>query len=305
MIEVRELVKAYEGRKDLALKGIDLDVARGECFGLLGPNGAGKTTLMGCMLGLLHPDGGTVRIDGLDPNDLAVRETLGFLPERPFFESWFTARRFIAYHHALSGGDRQSRQERVEAVLDMVRLERDTWDRRINKFSRGMLQRLGLAQALIGDPAILFLDEPGSGMDPPGVALLRELLLELKQKGVTIILNSHHLDEMERVCDRVAFIRNGEIDSIKAIADGDDLPHILRIKWLARSKEEDLEKRLACEILPPGAALMELTESGARISMESSAVAAAALKAMVDAGIEIQSASPESTPLERLFDKKQ
>ncbi|MBK9144319.1 MAG: ABC transporter ATP-binding protein [Candidatus Melainabacteria bacterium] len=305
MIEVRELVKAYEGRKDLALKGINLDVGRGECFGLLGPNGAGKTTLMGCMLGLLHPDGGTIRIDGLDPNDLAVRETLGFLPERPFFESWFTARQFIAYHHALSGGDRKKGKQKVEAVLDMVRLEPETRDRKINKFSRGMLQRLGLAQALIGDPAILFLDEPGSGMDPPGVALLRELLIELKQKGVTIVLNSHHLDEMERVCDRVAFIRNGEIDSIKAIADGDDLPHVLRIKWLAGAEEEGLEKRLAAEILPPGAALLELTERSARISVENSAVAAATLKAMVHAAIEVQSASPESTTLERLFDKKQ
>lgn len=308
MIEVKNLVKAYEGRLDLALSDVSFSVAEGECFGLLGPNGAGKTTLMGCMLGLLNPDEGTVRIDGLDPNDLAVRELLGFLPERPFFESWYTAIRFISYHHALAGRPATLRKKEVVEVLQTVHLQKEAWDRKINKFSRGMLQRLGLAQALVAKPRILFLDEPGSGMDPPGVAILREILLSLKKEKVTIVLNSHHLDEMERICDRVAFIKGGKIDSIKAISEGDDLPHVLRIRWISSVVDQDsraaADQSLQKLVTDTGASILEVTESGARIEVENASMAAELIRQFVLLDIPIQSASPESTSLERLFEKE-
>src|SRR5579885_2397198 len=129
LVVVRDLIKVYEGRADLVLKRISLEVLEGECFGLLGPNGAGKTTLMGCLLGLLNPDGGKITIGGIDPNDLSVREQIGFLPERPNFESWFTAFEYLSYHHALCKGPRETRKQDVENMLLKVDLDKQAWDR--------------------------------------------------------------------------------------------------------------------------------------------------------------------------------
>jgi len=304
LIVVENLLKVYEGRTDFALAGISLEVAEGECFGLLGPNGAGKTTLMGCLLGLLNPDSGSVKIAGLEPTDMAVREVIGFLPERPNFESWFTAREFLTYHHALAKLNPRTRNEDVERTLSFVRLDRDAWDRKTNRFSRGMLQRLGLAQALIGEPKIIFLDEPGSGMDPPGVTLLREVLMELKQKNVTIVLNSHHLDEMERVCDRVAFIRKGQIQAIKSTSDERDYPHILRLRWrdpTGGDESVSIGEALKAVAVDAGATLVEIDTRYARLAVATGEVAATIIEACIKRGIRLQSASPESTSLEHLF----
>ncbi len=303
LIVVENLIKAYEGRADLALKGITLDVKEGECFGLLGPNGAGKTTLMGCLLGLLNPDGGKLTVAGLDPNDLAVREVIGFLPERPHFESWFTAREFLAYHHSLAGMDKATRKSDVIEMLKRVGLEEAAWSRKTNKFSRGMLQRLGLAQALIGKPKIVFLDEPGSGMDPPGVTLLREILLELKRSNATIILNSHHLDEMERVCDRVAFIKNGQIQSIKSMADDSDYPHVLRMRFAATEETSGFAEIFERIAIATGANILEVDSRGARVAVTSGQMASVVIRNCVEHNIPVQSASPESTSLEHLFNE--
>ncbi len=303
LIVVENLIKAYEGRVDLALKGINLDVKEGECFGLLGPNGAGKTTLMGCLLGLLNPDGGKLTVAGLDPNDFAVRELIGFLPERPHFESWFTAKEFLTYHHKLAGMDKATRKSDVDNMLKRVGLEEAAWTRKTNKFSRGMLQRLGLAQALIGNPKIVFLDEPGSGMDPPGVTLLREILLELKRANATIVLNSHHLDEMERVCDRVAFIRNGQIQSIKSMADDSDYPHVLRMRFTIGVESSGLAETFEKIATAIGASLLEVDQRGARVAVTSGHMASLVIRNCVEHNIPIQSASPESTSLEHLFNE--
>jgi len=303
LIVVENLIKAYEGRQDLALKGISVSVKEGECFGLLGPNGAGKTTLMGCLLGLLNPDGGKISIGGLDPNDFAVRELIGFLPERPHFESWLTAKEFLEYHHALCGLDGGSRKSDVEGMLHRVGLDEDAWGRRSGKFSRGMLQRLGLAQALIGKPKIVFLDEPGSGMDPPGVALLREILLDLKRANATVVLNSHHLDEMERVCDRVAFIKNGQIQAIKTLSDETDYPHVLRMRFTESVEREDLSDRLAKVAGETGATVIELEARSARVAVTSGLMASEVIKKSIEHQLYVQSASPESTSLEHLFNE--
>lgn len=301
LIVVDKLIKAYEGRPDLALKGISVEVKEGECFGLLGPNGAGKTTLMGCLLGLLNPDGGSISIGGLDPNDYAVREIIGFLPERPNFENWLTAREFIEYHHALAGGDKSTRSKDVENMLRRVALQEDAWSRKTGKFSRGMLQRLGLAQALIGNPKIIFLDEPGSGMDPPGVTLLREILLELKRSNATIVLNSHHLDEMERICDRVAFIKNGEIQAVKTMSDESDYPHVLRLRFLPSQADTQLQEKIERVALSTGSTLLEFDKKTARLAVASGESASKVIQSCVENQLQIQSASPESTSLERLF----
>lgn len=301
LIVVEDLIKVYEGRQDLALKGINLDVREGECFGLLGPNGAGKTTLMGCILGLLNPDGGRIKIAGLDPNDLAVREVIGFLPERPHFETWFTAFEFLSYHHALAGGSKKTRKQDVTAMLEKVELVHDAWNRKTNKFSRGMLQRLGLAQALIGNPKIVLLDEPGSGMDPPGVALLRTILLDLKKNKVTVVLNSHHLDEMERVCDRVAFIRNGQLSAIKSMSSESDYPHILKMRFTESENGLNLDEIFNQIAVETGASIVEFDRRSARVAVTSGRMAAAVIKTTVGKNLEVQSASPESTSLEHLF----
>jgi len=301
LIVVDKLIKAYEGRPDLALKGISVEVKEGECFGLLGPNGAGKTTLMGCLLGLLNPDGGSISIGGLDPNDYAVREIIGFLPERPNFENWLTAREFIEYHHALAGGDKSTRSKDVENMLRRVALQEDAWSRKTGKFSRGMLQRLGLAQALIGNPKIIFLDEPGSGMDPPGVTLLREILLELKRSNATIVLNSHHLDEMERICDRVAFIKNGEIQAIKTMSDESDYPHVLRLRFLPSQADTELQEKIERVAASTGSTLLEFDKKTARLAVASGETASKVIQSCIENQLQIQSASPESTSLERLF----
>lgn len=303
LIVVENLIKAYEGRSDLALKGITLDVREGECFGLLGPNGAGKTTLMGCLLGLLNPDGGKLTVAGLDPSDLAVRELIGFLPERPHFESWFTAKEFLTYHHSLAGMDKATRQSDVVEMLKTVGLEEAAWARKTNKFSRGMLQRLGLAQALIGKPKIVFLDEPGSGMDPPGVTLLREILLELKRSKATIVLNSHHLDEMERVCDRVAFIKNGQIQSIKSMADDSDYPHVLRLRFTGAGELIKLTEIFNDIATRTGASILEVDPRGARVAVASGQTASVVIRMCIEHNVPVQSASPESTSLEHLFDE--
>ncbi|MCA9815403.1 MAG: ABC transporter ATP-binding protein [Candidatus Obscuribacterales bacterium] len=308
LIVVENLIKAYEGREALALSGVSFQVSEGECFGLLGPNGAGKTTIIGCLLGLIHPDAGKITIGNLPPTDLAVREVIGFLPERPIFEAWFSARQYLEYHHALAKQDPSTRKEDVVATLRRVGLVQDAWDRPIKKFSRGMLQRIGLAQSLVGKPKILFLDEPGSGMDPPGVTLLREILLQLKQENVTVVLNSHHLDEMERVCDRVAFINNGRIKETRSLDNVPDLPYVLKIKWLPQVAEPtaDTEPKTKLEsvCLDTGSNLLEVNLNTARIKVSNTDNAATVIKALVEANLTLVSASPESTSLEGMFDSE-
>ncbi len=213
MISVVGVSKSYGrfGRRTQALDGVSLEVRRGETLGLIGPNGAGKTTLLSCMLGFLRPDAGTITVDGLAPDDLAVRARTGYMPERLGFDRELTGAAFLAHHWRLSGGDRTRVGQEVLAAAGRVGLETAVLKRRLRSYSRGMLQRIGVAQATLGDPSLLFLDEPASGTDPLGVALVRERILEARARGATIVLNSHQLPEVERVCDRVVYIDHGRL----------------------------------------------------------------------------------------------
>jgi len=216
VIIIDHLTKRYG--KTLALRGVDLTVARGKAIGIIGPNGAGKTTLMAALLGLIDPSEGTVLIDGRSPHSLTTKRRTGYVPERIGFSRWMTGRQLVTLHARLC---EVRDPNAIEAMLDRVGLERAAWDRPMRKYSRGMLQRTALAQALIGSPDVLFLDEPTSGIDPAGAIRFREIVHELKTAGVTIVLNSHQLDQMERICDRVAFLRAGRIEAIENVG-GDE-----------------------------------------------------------------------------------
>ena len=213
MIRVESVSKSYGGfgRKTRALIGVSLEVPRGETLGLIGPNGAGKTTLLSCLLGFLRPDAGSIRVDGMEPDDLAVRRRTGYMPERLGFDRELSGAAFLAHHWRLSGGDPRRTRDEVAQAAQRVGLPEEALRRKLRGYSRGMLQRIGVAQATLGTPDLLFLDEPASGTDPLGVAVVRDRIVEAKSRGATIVLNSHQLPEVEKVCDRVLFIEGGRL----------------------------------------------------------------------------------------------
>jgi len=220
VIAVRNVSKTYGrlgGRRTRALDGVSLEVQRGETLGLIGPNGAGKTTLLSCLLGFLRPDRGAISIDGLAPDDLAVHAKTGYMPERLGFDRDLTGGAFLAQHWRLAGGDPRETGRQVAEAAARVGLPAEALLRRLSGYSRGMLQRIGVAQAMLRDPELLFLDEPASGTDPLGVAIVRDRILEAKARGATIVLNSHQLPEVEKVCDRVVFIDGGRLTQAQTL----------------------------------------------------------------------------------------
>jgi ABC-2 type transport system ATP-binding protein len=219
-VEVVDLRKTYKGGNVCALGGVSFSLQQGEIFGLIGPNGAGKTTLIGCLLALLRPDSGTIRILGKPPDFLSVRKLTGYVPERAEFEYWMTGRQFLHYHHGLAQRDPKTAQQDIDETLELVELSKSAWNRRLVTYSRGMLQRLNIAQMLIGKPLVALLDEPTLGLDPTGVAVVRGIIENMRARGVTAIINSHHLDEVERVCDRVGFIKEGQFASMEDLRNG-------------------------------------------------------------------------------------
>ncbi len=213
-IVIADVVKRYGATT--ALAGVSLTIHRGEAIGIIGPNGAGKTTLMAALLGLIDPTSGSIQIGGRSPHALETKRLIGYVPERIGFSRWMSGRALVDLHARICGIRDKAK---IEAMLDRVGLERAAWDRPMKKYSRGMLQRTALAQALIGSPKFLFLDEPTSGIDPAGAIRFREIVAALKADGVTIVLNSHQLDQMERVCDRVAFLAKGRITAVEDVGN--------------------------------------------------------------------------------------
>jgi ABC-2 type transport system ATP-binding protein len=205
-LEVRNLAKRYGATA--ALRGVDLTVGEAELVGLLGPNGAGKSTLVKSAAGLVRPSDGTVRVCGAAAGTAPARRALGYLAELFRFPGWATADELLRLHQRLAGST-GGPAERAE-LLGLVGLG-DEGGRRVEAMSKGMQQRLGIAQALIGGPRLLLLDEPTSALDPVGRRIVRDLLAELRRRGVAVLLNTHLLSEVERVCDRVAIIDHGEL----------------------------------------------------------------------------------------------
>lgn len=219
-IQAQGLRKVYRSgffrRKFVGLEGLDLEVGVGECFGYIGPNGAGKTTTIKLLMGLNFPTAGTATILGEPIGSLAARGKIGYLPERPYFYNYLTAQEFLHFYGSLHGMDRASRERKIDELLPLVHMERAR-NIQLRKFSKGMLQRVGLAQALINEPQLVILDEPSSGLDPMGRMLIRDIILGLKRKGVTILLSSHILSDVEQVCDRVALIKAGKIQQVATV----------------------------------------------------------------------------------------
>src|SRR5919199_1873887 len=219
VIEITNLTKDYEvgfwrKRKVRALDNLSLSVDRGQIFGFLGANGAGKTTTLKLLMRLMFPTGGSVRILGHDIQDVSMHQRIGYLPENPYFYDYLTAREFLDYCAQIFGYTSASRKRRAADLLARVRLDEKRWDTQLRKFSKGMLQRVGLAQSLINDPEIVFLDEPMSGLDPVGRREVRDLIASLRDEGKTVFMCSHILSDIEVLCDRVAILKHGRLAQV-------------------------------------------------------------------------------------------
>ncbi len=220
MIRMKNVSKSFRSdllrRKRIALRGMNLHVRRGETYALLGANGAGKTTTMKLLLDLIRPDEGEIRVDGIESHRSRCRLRLGYIPERPYFFPHLTGEELVLYYAALSGVERRLARVRCDKLLESLGLA-GAASKKTRSYSKGMLQRLAFAQLLVGRPEILILDEPLSGLDPVGRREIRDILLREKERGSTILISSHILEDVEKVCDRAGFLVDGgirnEVDS--------------------------------------------------------------------------------------------
>jgi ABC-2 type transport system ATP-binding protein len=217
MIICEQLTKRFvvglRQRKVTALEGLDLEVRAGEIFGFLGPNGSGKTTTMKILMGLIYPTSGRARLFDRPLGDVDVKRQIGFLPESPYFYDYLTAQEFLTFYGQLFGQRGDALKRRIDELLVLVGLV-ESRSLRLRRFSKGMLQRVGLAQVLINDPMLVMLDEPMSGLDPIGRKEIRDLILHLKERGKTIFFSSHILSDVEMICDRVAIIVKGRLKEV-------------------------------------------------------------------------------------------
>ena len=227
-VEIKDLVKQFRpaGRKEplLAVDRVSIRIAPGEVYGLIGPNGSGKSTTMKALLGLVQPDAGVCRIFGNDSMRVDSRQDVGFLPENPYFYKHLSGSETLRFYGKLCGLRGSKLDARVKDLLALVDLT-EAGNRRLGGYSKGMLQRIGLAQALIQEPRLVILDEPTAGVDPVGSRQIRDLILDLKQRGITVFLCSHLLEQVQEVCDRVGIIfrgrmvKEGPIDELLAVED--------------------------------------------------------------------------------------
>jgi ABC-2 type transport system ATP-binding protein len=222
IVEIENLTKDYDvgfwrKRKVRALDGLSLTVNQGEIFGFLGANGAGKTTTLKLLMRLIFPTSGTARILDCDIADVSMHARIGYLPENPYFYDYLTALEFLNFCGEICGIPKLERSKRAKQLLTRVGLKETRWNTQLRKFSKGMLQRVGLAQALINDPEIVFLDEPMSGLDPIGRREVRDLIAALRHDGKTVFMCSHILSDIEVLCDRVAILKGGRLAQVGAL----------------------------------------------------------------------------------------
>jgi ABC-2 type transport system ATP-binding protein len=276
-----------------AVANLTLDVERGEVFGFLGPNGAGKTTAVKMLLGLISPTSGNGEVLGAPLGDYRSREKVGFLPEHFRFHDWLTAEEFLRLHGNLYRVPAKILNPRVVELLELVGLENHA-DKKLGAFSKGMLQRIGLAQALLNEPDLVFLDEPTSGLDPVGRRLVRDIIRDLSDGGTTVFLNSHLLSEVEITCDRVAFIRQGEVlttNSLQSLVEG-ELTVEIRAQNLGPTILEGLS-RWGDNIRADGDHLSLTLSSEADMPMIN--------RYLVENGVDVFAIRPKQLSLEDLF----
>lgn len=299
VISVNNLTKRYRnpsGSDRAALVGLTLDVAPGEIYGFLGPNGAGKTTTIKLLLGLIFPTAGGGTILGAPLGSVQARRRLGFLPESPYFYEYLRGDELLDYYGRLFGLGAAERRQRVEELLKLSGL----WESRhlaVRKYSRGMLQRLGLAQALINDPELVILDEPAGGLDPIGRREMRDILLQLRERGKTVFLSSHILAEVELICDRVAILHRGQLLAVGRI--GDLLAESREMELTVHGLDGTLMKRLEGI---PGATVRHGTDSTVVVLPEQRFVYQA-IETVKQAGGQIVSLTAKRERLEDLFVK--
>jgi ABC-2 type transport system ATP-binding protein len=298
IIQVRNIVKDFRPgfgvRKKRVLHGISFGVMQGEIFGFVGPNGAGKTTTLKVLMGLIRASSGSASILGHDIRETAYRKEVGFLPENAYFYDYLTGRELLDFYARLSGVPASGRAERVRTLLDWVGLA-EAGDQRIRSYSKGMAQRIGIAQALVHDPSVVFLDEPMSGLDPIGRKEIRDLIIRLQSEGKTVFMNTHILSDVEMVCDRVAIIVHG------------------RIRYQGRTEEflnngASESEVVVSEIAPELTVLLEeeygieLRGMGDRIEMRvNEKKVEFVLRAVLDNGGKVLAVTPQRMSLESIF----
>jgi ABC-2 type transport system ATP-binding protein len=301
VVEITNLTKDYEvgfwrKKKVRALDGLSLSIDRGQIFGFLGANGAGKTTTLKLLMRLIFPTTGSARILGKDIQDVSMHERIGYLPENPYFYDYLTAREFLDYCAEIFGLPAGERKRRTADLLARVKLDEKRWDTQLRKFSKGMLQRVGLAQSLINDPEIVFLDEPMSGLDPVGRREVRDLIAALRDEGKTVFMCSHILSDIEVLCDRVAILKKGRLaqvgylDELRRSNEGPNRMEVLATGTDAETLKEYLPES---DIAP--------TPRGLRIEISSEEEIDEVLAALRKAGGKVVSVQPIKQSLEELF----
>jgi len=299
-IQIENLTKDYETgfwrkHKVRALERLSLSVERGQIFGFLGANGAGKTTTLKLLMRLIFPTGGTARILEHDISDVSIHERIGYLPENPYFYDYLTAREFLDYCAELFGYERAKRDARTRELLSLVGLEEKSWNRQLRKLSKGMLQRVGLAQALVNDPEIVFLDEPMSGLDPVGRREIRDLIASLRTKGKTVFMCSHILSDIEVLCDSVAIMKRGRLAHLGSL---DELRarETSQVEIIATGADvAALNQHLGNDVT------MTTTASGLRIEVSDEKNVDAVIAALRKANGKLVAVQPVRQSLEELF----
>jgi len=304
VVEINNLTKDYEigflrKRKVRALDGLTLSIEGGQIFGFLGANGAGKTTTLKLLMRLIFPTAGSARILGQDFQNVSVHQRIGYLPENPYFYDYLTAREFLDYCAQLFGLDAPVRRKRAADLLARVRLDEKRWDTQLRKFSKGMLQRVGLAQSIINNPEIVFLDEPMSGLDPIGRREVRDLIAALRQEGKTVFMCSHILSDIEVLCDRVAILRGGKLAQQGRLED-------LRRQSSGNHQVEVIvsgveHQSLSAQLPGGGPYAVSETAGGLRIEVPDETYVDTVLAALRKSGGNLVSVQPIRQSLEELF----
>jgi ABC-2 type transport system ATP-binding protein len=302
VIQINGLTKDYQigflKKKTVrALDQLSLEVKRGEIFGFLGPNGAGKTTTLKILMRLIYPTNGSATILGSPIDDALMRTRIGYLPENPYFYDYLSGRELLEYSAALFGIPKRSVKVRADELLNLVGLDADRANRQLRKYSKGMLQRIGLAQALINDPEIVFMDEPMSGLDPIGRREVRDLMLSLRQQNKTVFFSSHILSDVEAMCDRAAILAKGKLircGTVQELTGQEDAFEVIAV-GIVESSFEQFSQSL------PFASSMSCTPNGVHFVLRHESQFNEAITAIHTFGGQVLSINPKRTSLEDIF----
>jgi len=305
VVEITELTKDYEvgflkKKRVRALDHLNLEVRRGEIFGFLGPNGAGKTTTLKLLMRLIYPTEGTARILGHSIDDVATRSRIGYLPENPYFYDYLSGRELLEYTAALFGIPAGQAAARAKELLEIAGLDSGRANRQLRKYSKGMLQRIGIAQALVNDPEVVFMDEPMSGLDPIGRREVRDLLLSLRAQGKTVFFSSHILSDVEALCDRAAILSRGKLlrcGSVQELTGNQDSA----LEVVAVGIDPSALARFSAAVSSLQSATT--TPNGVHLVLGDESEIDGALSLIRECGGRLVSISPRRASLEDIFDK--